>query len=200
MKWADLKKGESYTQANTCEYLGEFKKAIHNVDEHAVTITFKLDNSDVERMFPDTHIPNFSKVKTVRWDKLIPGHTYVSPISGDIFGKFVRAYTSSGNAYAVFKINGTEHTFIDIEGSPFHEIPSPNKSRKRQRNRNKEDLTCSICTEMYVNPHTLGCSHNFCKTCIQKWREQKDTCPICRKKITSMTPNPGLARNVANHT
>ncbi|XP_078422948.1 zinc-binding protein A33-like isoform X2 [Cetorhinus maximus] len=46
-----------------------------------------------------------------------------------------------------------------------------------------EDLTCSICLSLFVEPVRLDCDHNFCKSCIQKcWENQSEvvSCPECR--------------------
>ncbi|XP_078073756.1 zinc-binding protein A33-like [Mustelus asterias] len=46
-----------------------------------------------------------------------------------------------------------------------------------------EDLTCSICLALFVEPVRLDCDHNFCKSCIEKcWesRRKKFSCPECR--------------------
>ncbi|XP_061703917.1 uncharacterized protein LOC133515395 [Cydia pomonella] len=47
------------------------------------------------------------------------------------------------------------------------------------------ELQCSICSELFINAITLGCSHSFCKYCIDKWKKNKRECPICRTVITS---------------
>uniref|UniRef100_UPI00398F2175 zinc-binding protein A33-like n=1 Tax=Pristiophorus japonicus TaxID=55135 RepID=UPI00398F2175 len=46
-----------------------------------------------------------------------------------------------------------------------------------------EDLTCSICLSLFVEPVRLDCDHNFCKSCIERcWenKEQAVSCPECR--------------------
>ena len=45
------------------------------------------------------------------------------------------------------------------------------------------DRRCPICLEDYVSGATLRrlhCSHQFHKPCLDKWLEQKATCPICQ--------------------
>ncbi|XP_067865844.1 zinc-binding protein A33-like [Heterodontus francisci] len=46
-----------------------------------------------------------------------------------------------------------------------------------------EDLTCSICLSLFVEPVRLKCDHNFCESCIRKcWENQRGdvSCPECR--------------------
>lgn len=52
----------------------------------------------------------------------------------------------------------------------------------------EEELTCSICTELFIKAVTLKCSHTFCKYCINQWCNTKSICPICRTRITGENP------------
>eukprot|EP01135_Chromosphaera_perkinsii_P012168 Nk52_evm6s2604 gene=Nk52_evmTU6s2604 len=45
------------------------------------------------------------------------------------------------------------------------------------------ELSCTICQELQVNPHTLTCSHSFCHKCIVEWLFRKKECPICRTPV-----------------
>ncbi|XP_020379430.2 zinc-binding protein A33-like [Rhincodon typus] len=57
-----------------------------------------------------------------------------------------------------------------------------------------EDLTCSICLSLFVEPVRLDCEHNFCKSCIQKcWGKQRKavSCPECRVVL----PRRGYSSN-----
>ncbi len=41
---------------------------------------------------------------------------------------------------------------------------------------------CSICLEYYVGKNIiriLSCGHCYHKFCIDKWKENKNTCPVC---------------------
>lgn len=52
-----------------------------------------------------------------------------------------------------------------------------------------EQLTCSICSELFIRATTLNCSHTFCYQCIQNWiKKQKgcSLCPVCRTPVRSM--------------
>lgn len=43
---------------------------------------------------------------------------------------------------------------------------------------------CSICLEpLDENVETTPCSHHFHEKCIQSWTQQKNECPVCRKKV-----------------
>ncbi|EFA05001.1 E3 ubiquitin-protein ligase CHFR-like Protein [Tribolium castaneum] len=70
------------------------------------------------------------------------------------------------------------------EGAPPEAKPQPEP--------NSEDLdtelTCSICSELFIKAVTLNCSHTFCKFCIDRWMKNKSNCPICRKSITNIAP------------
>jgi len=49
-----------------------------------------------------------------------------------------------------------------------------------------EQLTCSICSELFVKTTTLNCMHTYCHHCINMWIKKQRKCPVCRKSITSM--------------
>ncbi|XP_030754364.1 E3 ubiquitin-protein ligase RNF8-like isoform X2 [Sitophilus oryzae] len=62
----------------------------------------------------------------------------------------------------------------------------PSTAANNQKFEEMEDeLTCTICTSLFIKAVTLGCSHSFCQYCIDMWKKKKMECPICRKKITS---------------
>ncbi|XP_059917659.1 E3 ubiquitin-protein ligase TRIM39-like [Gadus macrocephalus] len=47
----------------------------------------------------------------------------------------------------------------------------------------EENFSCSICLDVFNNPVSTACGHNFCRTCITKfWDEQVQyKCPVCNK-------------------
>ncbi|XP_078054873.1 E3 ubiquitin/ISG15 ligase TRIM25-like [Mustelus asterias] len=46
-----------------------------------------------------------------------------------------------------------------------------------------EELTCSICLQIYSEPVTLACKHSFCRPCIEEcwpeWSSDPASCPEC---------------------
>ena len=42
-------------------------------------------------------------------------------------------------------------------------------------------MDCSICYETIKEKALVDCNHNFCHSCIQKWKHQKMSCPLCRE-------------------
>ncbi|XP_045064815.1 E3 ubiquitin-protein ligase TRIM39-like [Coregonus clupeaformis] len=47
----------------------------------------------------------------------------------------------------------------------------------------KEQFLCSICLDVFTEPVTIPCGHNFCKACITKYWDSIDLfqCPMCKK-------------------
>uniref|UniRef100_A0A8C5WIZ5 Uncharacterized protein n=1 Tax=Leptobrachium leishanense TaxID=445787 RepID=A0A8C5WIZ5_9ANUR len=61
----------------------------------------------------------------------------------------------------------------------------------------RDELICPICTDIYTDPVTLTCGHNYCQDCITKtWDNQEEgdySCPECRKRYRV---RPKLKRNL----
>ncbi|KAG9468618.1 E3 ubiquitin/ISG15 ligase TRIM25-like [Eleutherodactylus coqui] len=70
----------------------------------------------------------------------------------------------------------------------------------------RDELTCSICLNIFTDPVTLRCGHNFCLVCIDHVMETQVglgiySCPACRARFTdrpSLHSNITL-RNIAEH-
>uniref|UniRef100_A0A8C9SDE5 Zinc-binding protein A33-like n=1 Tax=Scleropages formosus TaxID=113540 RepID=A0A8C9SDE5_SCLFO len=56
------------------------------------------------------------------------------------------------------------------------------------------ELSCSICHEIFKDPVFLSCSHSFCRTCIQlSWQNNTSLrCPICRRRSSKTDPPSNL--------
>ena len=50
----------------------------------------------------------------------------------------------------------------------------------------KEEVTCSVCKNLFVEPKTISCLHSFCEKCIQVTLNNSDSrdCPICGTELT----------------
>ncbi|XP_043942044.1 zinc-binding protein A33-like [Protopterus annectens] len=61
-----------------------------------------------------------------------------------------------------------------------------------------EDLSCSVCLDVFKDPVILECGHNFCRSCIDKaWKEKEiASCPECRTEwpVKKYTINRVLAK------
>lgn len=66
----------------------------------------------------------------------------------------------------------------------------------------EEDLTCTVCYEIFKDPVVLKCSHSFCQGCLQQFwnkKKAKRECPMCRRTCSLTEPTVSLAlKNVAN--
>ncbi|XP_052454357.1 E3 ubiquitin-protein ligase TRIM39-like [Carassius gibelio] len=49
-----------------------------------------------------------------------------------------------------------------------------------------EELQCSICLDVFTDPVTTPCGHNFCKTCLNKHWDNSETCscPYCKETFS----------------
>ncbi|XP_069807971.1 E3 ubiquitin-protein ligase TRIM11-like [Dendropsophus ebraccatus] len=65
----------------------------------------------------------------------------------------------------------------------------------------RDELLCSVCLNLYTDPVTLRCGHNFCRDCIHQVLNTQDgagvySCPECREEFQD---RPVLMRNIALH-
>ncbi|XP_076849603.1 E3 ubiquitin-protein ligase TRIM39-like isoform X2 [Brachyhypopomus gauderio] len=50
----------------------------------------------------------------------------------------------------------------------------------------EEQFTCSICLDVFTDPVTTPCGHNFCRTCLTQYWDNSPNCicPLCKEKFT----------------
>ncbi|XP_026145447.1 E3 ubiquitin-protein ligase TRIM39-like [Carassius auratus] len=58
-----------------------------------------------------------------------------------------------------------------------------------------EELQCSICLDVFTDPVSTPCGHNFCKTCLNKHWDNSQTCscPYCKETFKQ---RPDLKINI----
>uniref|UniRef100_A0AAZ3P465 E3 ubiquitin-protein ligase TRIM39-like n=1 Tax=Oncorhynchus tshawytscha TaxID=74940 RepID=A0AAZ3P465_ONCTS len=49
----------------------------------------------------------------------------------------------------------------------------------------EDQFLCSICLDVFTEPVTTSCGHNFCMVCITNYWDSKDLyqCPLCKEKF-----------------
>uniref|UniRef100_A0A4W6BW20 E3 ubiquitin-protein ligase TRIM39-like n=1 Tax=Lates calcarifer TaxID=8187 RepID=A0A4W6BW20_LATCA len=67
----------------------------------------------------------------------------------------------------------------------------------------EDQFLCSICLEVFTEPVSIPCGHNFCKACITKNWEGKNQCqcPLCNEKFNKglkLRVNTGFREVVEN--
>ncbi|XP_073462933.1 E3 ubiquitin-protein ligase TRIM39-like [Aquarana catesbeiana] len=68
----------------------------------------------------------------------------------------------------------------------------------------RDELSCSICLNIYTDPVNLRCGHNFCRECIDQVLDTQEesglyTCPECREEFQErpVLYNARALRNIA---
>lgn len=78
--------------------------------------------------------------------------------------------------------------------------PGPSTSFKAKFS---EELSCTICNELFIKPKTLPCGHVFCAFCVLQWKKRCGSamsCPNCRHKVgrDKITPNIYVENLITN--
>nr|XP_061795560.1 E3 ubiquitin-protein ligase TRIM39-like [Nerophis lumbriciformis] len=57
-----------------------------------------------------------------------------------------------------------------------------------------DHLQCPTCLDVFKDPVILPCSHNFCRACLQQWKDKGERwCPLCRTEMPSLDAPLNLA-------
>ncbi|XP_041718206.1 E3 ubiquitin-protein ligase TRIM39-like [Coregonus clupeaformis] len=51
----------------------------------------------------------------------------------------------------------------------------------------EEQFLCSICLDVFTDPVTISCGHNFCMACISGYWNTTDQCPMCKQRFYTRT-------------
>lgn len=76
-------------------------------------------------------------------------------------------------------------TQTEIEACPLKLSQPPSLT-----GRISDDLECPVCMKLLFHPVTTPCGHTFCKPCLMRAYDHKNTCPFCR---TLLMLNPDQA-------
>ena len=69
------------------------------------------------------------------------------------------------------------------------------KKCKEEMQTVKEHMSCAICLDLMRNPViSVACGHSLCNSCLQTWKKEKNSCPICRTVFTQIIVNPNLVK------
>ncbi|KAG0323774.1 hypothetical protein BG000_002493 [Podila horticola] len=64
----------------------------------------------------------------------------------------------------------------------------------------QQEIECQVCFLVFCRPITTVCGHTFCKACLIRSLDHKDTCPLCRTPLPlymhyhNQAPNKILSR------
>ncbi|UHB41758.1 RNF8 [Macrobrachium rosenbergii nudivirus] len=47
-----------------------------------------------------------------------------------------------------------------------------------------DEISCTICMEIFTDPRTLGCGHTYCLECLQRIHPKR--CPMCRSEFMNL--------------
>ncbi|XP_053550501.1 nuclear factor 7, brain [Bombina bombina] len=103
--------------------------------------------------------------------------------------------------------NGNDQEMTDITEQTGSRTPQKRKVEESETETKKlkvgvfaEEMTCLVCLDLFKDPVMVECGHNFCRNCIDKAWQGKDsfTCPDCNETLSEnkYTTNRALANLV----
>ena len=74
------------------------------------------------------------------------------------------------------------------------------KSTPGPKKRAKIEKECPICKSNMIRTNIILCGHSFCEQCIERHLDYTQTCPICRKDLSStlLYPSKALGKEKAS--
>ena len=69
--------------------------------------------------------------------------------------------------------------------SPSSKTSTPDK----EEDEGSSDVSCCICMDIATKLELASinsCKHKFCFTCIEKWADRENTCPLCKERFTKI--------------
>jgi hypothetical protein len=86
---------------------------------------------------------------------------------------------STNNSNGINNDENEENSKEENEDSLFNLEDDDNKQELNE----DDQLTCSLCKQLFNQPKFLSCTHTFCLQCCEKLIKNKDQipCPICQQ-------------------
>ena len=83
---------------------------------------------------------------------------------------------------------------------PPHTSPTFRQHRRRLPSTANQRPICTICLDVLNDsPKVLSCSHKFHLSCITRWYNNRQTCPVCRQRFT-LRRAPISSRRTSRYT
>ncbi|RZC35816.1 E3 ubiquitin-protein ligase RNF8-B-like [Asbolus verrucosus] len=186
-KWTLFDRSTNGTIVNSTLY--KFNESVDLSDGDVI----KLGPDNLDFVFTNSEVQR-SKINDTGSSMVIEEASPVNPATTPLFPNDEVLLEEAASLLA----DGLEETGESVKTSKLQtELTPQNAETKEDKSKNEtgqsldimeNELTCSICSELFIKAVTLNCSHTFCKFCIEEWKKNKSSCPICRKFITTVAP------------
>ncbi|KAM4609421.1 uncharacterized protein ACJ7VT_015194 [Polymixia lowei] len=100
-----------------------------------------------------------------------------------------REYEGEGGATQFHRNETERYSSLEQKGSTFYikrdNIHIYSDMASASSLLSEEQFLCSICLDVFIEPVSIPCGHNFCKACITKYWDNTDQChcPMCKNPL-----------------
>lgn len=165
----NLEHGDLISLANNIQFKFELTEALPEDDDFIAVAEAVMDTVDLA----ESVINPVNSVMYPVNNNINPVNNVINPVNDNV--------NSVNNG--ISSVNSGMNPVSNLETSSSNGYEASSTSKLEE-----DDLTCSVCAELFIDAVTLVCSHTFCEFCINQWRKSNDLCPICRTRIKGQFP------------
>lgn len=100
---------------------------------------------------------------------------------------WITIYATTVNPLTVINEEIYNISVYELDSSQENDINIEDISIENDKTSLSIDDPCPICLEYLIDQERVCkmnvCNHNYCKPCIERWVEENDDCPMCKRTL-----------------
>ncbi|KAM6949164.1 bloodthirsty-related gene family, member 12 [Aplochiton taeniatus] len=112
-------------------------------------------------------------------------YTFHDTFGESLYPIFSPCLNQEGKNAAPLVIHPVKHGFVIVlkMSLRLRHVGMASSNRRSTGNLSEEQVHCSICLDVFTNPVSIPCGHNFCQACILGYWKTSPLyqCPMCKK-------------------